>query len=487
MAEASSFLTSARTLRQKAGARLNRPVDAAWLCAFRILFGAMMAVSMLRFIIYGWVERFFVEPKFHFKYLGFSWVEPLGSSGMTVLFWCLVLAALFVSVGFLFRLSALLFALGLAYVQLIDVSTYLNHYYLAALLSFLLAFSPAHRSLSLDSLLRARRTGQDQGTPPTVPFAWLALFRLQIGVVYVFAGLAKCNSDWLLHAQPLRIWLGASTDLPLLGPLFTLDGVPLLMSWAGFLFDTTIVAWLSWSRTRLAAYAAVLIFHALTRLLFPIGMFPFIMSLGALFFFPPDWPRRGFRFVVRLLGKASGSSEATPVTISGAAGASRAARPLGWLALSVMALYCLVQVALPLRFLAYEGNVMWHEQGMRLSWRVMLRAKGGEVRFLVSDRATGRRAHVDPAQYLTDLQLAEMTSQPDLILQMAHRIAEEYRGRGYSEVEVRADSRISLNGRRSAVLVDPKVDLSRVEDSLLAPAWVLEAPKASPHHTRPVL
>jgi hypothetical protein len=26
-------------------------------------------------------------------------------------------------------------------------------------------------------------------------------------VVFVFAGLAKINADWLLDAQPLRIWL----------------------------------------------------------------------------------------------------------------------------------------------------------------------------------------------------------------------------------------------------------------------------------------
>ncbi len=37
-----------------------------------------------------------------------------------------------------FGLSAFLFAAGFSYVQLIDVSTYLNHYYLAALLAWLL-------------------------------------------------------------------------------------------------------------------------------------------------------------------------------------------------------------------------------------------------------------------------------------------------------------------------------------------------------------
>src|SRR5690606_27188537 len=59
----------------------------------------------------------------------------------------------------------------------------------------------------------------------------------------------------------------------------------------GFLFDSTIVAFLLWSRTRWLAYACVLVFHTLTRSLFPIGMFSTIMVLAALVFFPPHWPR----------------------------------------------------------------------------------------------------------------------------------------------------------------------------------------------------
>src|SRR5690606_1918839 len=117
------------------------------------------------------------------------------------------------------------------------------------------------------------------------------LFRLQIGVVYISASLAKAQADWLLHGAPLSIWLGARTELPVLGRLFTLEGAPLAISWCGFLFDLTIVGWLSWRRTRLAAYGVVRLFHVLRRLLFDIGMFPLIMSVSALVFFSPSWPR----------------------------------------------------------------------------------------------------------------------------------------------------------------------------------------------------
>ena len=40
------------------------------------------------------------------------------------------------------------------YLQLVDVTNYLNHYYLVSLLAVLLFFIPAHRAFSLDARLR---------------------------------------------------------------------------------------------------------------------------------------------------------------------------------------------------------------------------------------------------------------------------------------------------------------------------------------------
>jgi hypothetical protein len=302
------------------------------------------------------------------------------------------------------------------------------------------------------------------------------LFRFQVGVVYVFAGLAKLQSDWLIHGQPLRIWLGASVDLPLLGTLFTQPWAPLLMSWAGFLFDTTIVGFLLWPRARPFAYVVVLVFHTMTRLLFPIGMFPVIMSISALMFFSPSWPRNLFE---RLrLGHWVPSRPAQ----AGAAPA-RWARPL----LALGALYCAVQLALPLRYLAYGGNVLWHEQGMRFSWRVMVRAKGGGTTFIVHSPSANRTFHVTPSDYLTRVQEAEMSNQPDLIVQLAQHIQRDFAARGYGPVEVRADSRVGLNGRRSVPMIDPTVDLTRVRDGLARAGYILPAPEQPPRHTRPVL
>lgn len=474
------------------------PVDAAWLAVFRAMLGVLLGVSMQRFLAYGWVDELLVSPRFRFHYWGFSWVEPLTRTHMHALFWALSALGIAVAAGFAYRVTAPLFALGLTYVQLLDVSTYLNHYYLAALLAWLLAFSPAGRSYSVDAWIAAKvavlRTRADSSRPsrlsvprPSVAQGWLWLFRLQIAVVYASAALAKLQPDWLLHGQPLGIWLGARTSVPVLGKVFTWPYVPLAMSWAGFLFDATIVLFLSRPRTRKGAFVVVVVFHTLTRVLFDIGMFPFIMTCAVTVFFAPSWPRDLLARTGRALGREWQRSDAARERLE-AFGPAHV--PTTWAqraSLVAFGLYALVQVLLPLRAFAYGGNVLWHEQGMRFSWRVMVRAKGGSTTFFVKNPRTGKLYLVSPRAYLTPYQENEMASQPDLVLQLAKRIGEDYSLREGGPVEVRAEVLASLNARPGALLIDPEVDLLRVEDGLARAPWILPAPNEPPPPIRPVL
>jgi vitamin K-dependent gamma-carboxylase len=457
-----------RSAFDRAESRAFRRVDVAWLVAFRVLFGLTMCVGMLRFIANGWIDLQFVETRFRFKYWGFGWVEVLPQDAMHALFWVLAALALAVAVGFCFRTASLLFTLGFVYLELVDVTNYLNHYYLAALLSLLLTLSPANRAFSIDALLAPKRRAA------TVPLLWHDLFRFQVGIVYVFAGLAKAHADWLVHAAPLRIWLSSNTDVPVLGALFAEPWAPVVMSWAGFLFDSTVVGWLLLRRTRPYAYAAVIVFHVMTGILFPIGMFPVIMIVSALVFFDADWSRR---FLRRLpVGRAE------PIV------SESALRRTVWqrAALVVAGAYCLVELVLPLRFLAYGGDVRWHEQGMRFSWRVMVREKNGSITFLVRNKATGRTWHVPPDRYLTRLQERQLSGQPDLILQLAHYIRDDFERRGLGPVEVRVDALVSLNGRRLAPLIDPTVDLTSVRDGIGRARWILPAPTEPPPRLRSI-
>ncbi len=447
---------------QRARSAALRPVDVASLAVLRILFGALLFVGTSRFVLQGWVERLYGQPTFFFKYWGFSWVEVWPLWGMYLHYAALVVLALFITLGLFYRAAVTLFLLLFTYLQLMDVTNYLNHYYLVVLLLGLMALLPMNAAFSLDARRRPKLARA------SVPAWMIWLLRFQVGVVYLFASLAKVGPDWLLFAQPLGIWLGTKTHLPFIGALLELPFSVWLFSWAGFLYDLTIVLWLSWPRTRPFAYLTVLVFHGLTSVFFAIGMFPVIMAVSTTVFFSPSWPRR----FLRGAAAAPPSLAATPTP----GGWTRAQR-LGALA---FALYALVQVGLPLRHLAYPGDVLWGEQGMRFSWRVMVREKDGAVTYRVRQVSTGREWLASPHDYLTWRQVHEMSGQPDLILQLAQHIARDFERRGKGPVEVRVDATASLNGRAPARLIDPDVDLTKIDDGIGVARWILPAPETPP-------
>jgi vitamin K-dependent gamma-carboxylase len=107
---------------------------------------------------------------------------------------------------------------------------------------------------------------------------------------------------------------------------------------------------------------------------------------------------------------------------------------------------------------------------------VMLMEKNGSVELRVTEGSSGRRWLVSPGEYLTPYQTKMMASQPDMVLQLAHLVAADFRARGIPQPEVRANVFVSLNGRPHARLIDPLVDLARETDSLWPKPWILTPP-----------
>ncbi|HVV82194.1 MAG TPA: HTTM domain-containing protein [Kofleriaceae bacterium] len=459
-------VTPPPTLSRRVADRAARPVDVASLAAFRIVFGLMMFSGIVRFLGTGWIKPMYADPHFFFHYPGFGWVVPWSPAGMYVHYCVLAALALMIAAGAWTRIVTPLFTLGFAYTQLIDVTNYLNHHYLVVLLGALLSVLPAHRAWSVDAW---RKPALRLDVVP----AWTVwLLRFQVGVVYVFAGLAKAQSDWLVHAQPLNIWLSARTETPWIGHWLDTRWAAYAMSWGGFLFDTTIVLWMSWRRTRPVAFAVLVGFHVVVGYLFNIGMFPFIMITSALIFFPPDWPRR-------LVAWLPVGASPPPTTTTAVTSPRVVPRWLG----ALLVLHVVVQVALPLRHFVYPGDVLWNEDGMRFSWQVMIREKHGSVNYVVHF-ADGRKLEVPPSEYLTSRQEREMSGQPDLIAQLGRRIADDMREAGHGDVVVTVENTVSLNGRDPIPMIDPTVDLAHLRD--LGPRWwVTPAPVGPPVHLRP--
>ena len=265
----------------------------------------------------------------------------------------------------------------------------------------------------------------------------------------------------MLHALPLRIWLPAKANTPLIGPLlFDEVWFAFAMSWAGALFDITIPFFLSWRKTRPFAYIAVIIFHGLTGLLFNIGIFPWIMIACTLVFFSADELNK----IVRIA--YSVKQPPTHYALRTKNLTHHASRPTS---LILLTLFLTLQLLFPLRHWLYPGDDKWTDEGFRQAWKVMLVEKTGHATFYVTDPENGRMRTIYPSQYLTRAQEKQMAFQPDMILEFAHFLADEFGG----NVEVTAEVWVSLNGRSSRLLIDPTTNLAAESNTLRPKSWIL--------------
>ncbi|MEX0681143.1 MAG: HTTM domain-containing protein [Balneolales bacterium] len=438
---------------------LNTSTHAAPLAVFRIFFGLLMVISMVRFAANGWIEKLYVEPDFFFSYYGFEWIQPLGEWTRVIFLICGI-SALLVSFGFKYRISIIVFFLSFTYIELMDKSTYLNHYYFISVLSFLMIFLPAHAYYSIDAWKNKTLRAQQ------IPKWSIDAIKFLLFIVYFYAGLAKLNSDWLFEAMPLQIWLPSKYSIPLLGDLLQQAWAHYAFAWAGAIYDLAIPFLLLIKRTRIVAFILVVIFHVLTRVLFPIGMFPYIMIVSALIFFDSGLHNRILEYISKWL-KISKSFFDNGINYS---------FPQPWIqkaSVSIVALFFMIQLLVPFRHMLYPGELFWTEEGYRFSWRVMLMEKAGYAHFKVVDPENGQRFYVDNTLFLTRFQEKQMSTQPDFILEYAHILEGYYQQQGIKDPEIYVDSYVALNGRQSRRYVNPEVDLTKIRFSLKHRTWLL--------------
>jgi hypothetical protein len=435
---------------------LQKKTSSAPLAVFRIALGLMLFASLFRFWLKGWIYDLYIKPSFFFTFYGFGFVRPLG--GYTyLLFGICAISALLVAIGFFYRTAIITLFLTFTYIELIDKSTYLNHYYFISLLCLMLIFLPANVCFSVDAY-RNRNLLADE-----IP-AWCTdAIKLLVFILYFYAGLAKLNSDWLLHALPLKIWLPARNDMPIIGSLFNDPRTAFVFSWFGCAYDLTIVFFLLAQRTRLVAYLTVVVFHVMTAILFPIGMFPYIMIVTALIFFSAQFHKAILQKLGNLLRLPDQFIRPkkrfcfSPVS--------------NLLLVSGFSLFFFFQLLFPFRYLMYPGELFWTEEGYRFSWRVMLMEKAGYAQFTVKD-TSGKIRIVNNNDFLTNLQEKMMSAQPDMILQYAHHLRDYYSEHGFTSPQVYADVYVALNGRLGKIFVNPATDLAKESESFQHKSWI---------------
>lgn len=432
---------------------LNKEVKIFALTNFRILFGVMMLFSTLRFYFNGWIEELYIKPTFHFKYYGFGWVEQPNEAILYLLFVIMGLSSTLIALGLFYRFATIVFFLTFTYIELIDLTYYLNHYYFVSIVGFILIFLPANANVSLDAnwgITKRRKT---------VPNWCVLVIKIQLSIVYFYAGLAKLNYDWLFEALPLKMWLAPHTGMSIVGSYMDKEITAYLFSWGGALFDLSIPFLLWIKRTRLIGYFLVVVFHVFTAILFPIGVFPFVMIVSTLIFFSPDFHEK----IILFFSKRE-QQEISKHSLS---------KKYNYYKLFFASLI-VFQLVFPFRYLLYKQDLFWAEQGYRFSWRVMLMEKAGYATFYVYPYGDDRRITIKNSNYLTPQQEKMMSTQPDFILQYAHFLGDKYTFAPKVTPKVTADVFVSINGKGSQRYVKQDVDLMTKKNNLKEIDWLEE-------------
>ncbi|MCR9181517.1 MAG: HTTM domain-containing protein [Flavobacteriaceae bacterium] len=432
---------------------LFKHIDNSGLIIFRVVFGLLITLEAFGAIATGWVRQVLVEPAFTFSFIGLEWLQPLPGNGMYFYFAVMGIFGLMVMLGFKYRLAIIAYLVMWAGVYFMQKSAYNNHYYLMLLLLGFMSVLPANRWFSLDAKYNPEIKN------PSMP-QWCALvIILQVWIVYTYASIAKLYPDWL-DASMAQILMSGKANYWLIGDVLQQPWVHWSIAYTGILFDLLIVPLLLWKRTRMLGFVISIFFHLFNSIVFQIGIFPYMSIAFALFFFTPKTVQRRFLPKKEFYDKAEIIVPAYKKTL-----------------ITLFSIYFIIQVGLPLRHWAIQDNVLWTEEGHRLSWRMMLRTKSGSVKVTVKDKNTQEEFRVNIYDELSTKQRRGLATKPDYMWQYAQRLKKRYAEEG-KDVAVYFDARVSVNKRPMAPLINPEVDLAAEKwNHFKHHDWILPAPE----------
>jgi len=428
---------------------LFKHIDNSALIVFRIIFGLLCFLESIGAILTGWVRKVFIIPDFTFSFIGFEWLQPLSGNGMYVYYIIMGVFAFFIMIGYKYRISVFAFTMMWLVTYLMQKSSYNNHYYLLFLLSSIMFFQPANRYLAVDAKLNPNIISN------SMPRWCSLLFILQMFIVYTYASVAKIYPDWL-DASVLEIMMKSKQHYFMIGDFLQNRTLHYILSYGGILFDGLIIPLLIFKPTRKWAFIISVFFHLFNSFVFQIGIFPYMSLAFSLFFFEP-------KTIQKLFLKKKFFYDKAEVII-----------PKNHSAIIiVLAIYFSVQIVLPLRHHLIEDNVLWTEEGHRLSWRMMLRTKHGIADYKVINKSNGEKLKLDLKDFLSSKQAKIARSKPDIIWQFSQHLKHHFKKQGL-DVAVYVDSKLSVNGKPFKPFINPEVDLANVDWNIFKHnEWIL--------------
>src|SRR5690606_39022208 len=151
-------------------------------------------------------------------------------------------------------------------------------YYLLMLLCWIMVFLPAHRDLSLDAKRNlSLRSSQ-------MPLWVKIVFILQVGIVYIYASLAKLYLGWG-DGTAISIFIEIKQHYLIIGESLQLHSVHIIMAYVCIFFDLLIVPLLLWKKASVFAFVVSILLHLSNSIILQIVIFPYMAIASAFFFF----------------------------------------------------------------------------------------------------------------------------------------------------------------------------------------------------------
>ncbi|WP_415158415.1 HTTM domain-containing protein [Parafilimonas sp.] len=431
-------------------------IDNSQIIIFRIFFGILILIECWGAIPTGWVKEVFVDPQITFTFIGFEWTHFLLGQTMYYVYGFLGFLGLLITIGAFYRISSLLFALLWSLTYFMQKEHYNNHYYLVMLVAWFMVFIPANQYKSIDAGLWPQIRSN-------YTYNWnRLLFITQSFIVYFFAAIAKLYPGWM-NGDYLRIRFSRSgLNRGALANIALSKEFVQTFSWLGLGFDLLIVPLLLYKKTRKVAFISALFFHTFNSITLQIGIFPYFALALCVFCFPPETIRKAFfpKKPVYIPVKKELCSQHKRQTA----------------VMFMLFIYVLWQIYLPLRHYSIPGDVLWTEEGHRLSWRMMLRTKSAKTKFIVENKKTHEREVINLLNYLTDLQASTIKDKPDIIWQFAQYLKKEYARKGI-DIGVYVKSSLSINEGPYHKYIDNKTDLANTKWNYFGhQPWILPEP-----------
>lgn len=412
----------------------SKYINNSSLIIFRIFLGFLIVAESFGAIFTGWVKRIFIDSLFTFNHIGFNWLQVF--HGQTMYFYYIIMGILGLCVMFGFRYKWAMTGFTLLWfgTYLMQKEAYNNHYYLLFLICFIMCFLPANANYSIDSM-------QNPNIKSSQMPQWIVWIMItQISFVYLFSVVAKCYPGWL-DGSFVNIMFSEKMKHPIFGTMFQNQYFQNFIIYSGIIFDLLIIPLLLWKKSRNLALILSILFHIFNAIVLEIGIFPFFALSFIVFFYDS-------KIIKNIFFK---KQEECLIT-----------KNQDHLLYYIFIPFLIIQFLLPLRHYFIEKEVLWTEEGHRLSWRMMLRSRSGSIAFNVVDLKNNHTYVYDYTTILTPKQIEWFNNKPDAIWQMAQYIKKEYYKKN-TDVAIFVKSYVSINGGKYVPFINPKVDLAKAK------------------------